>query len=360
MVLLCAAVLLPTRGDPTAAPPVGNVAELLEDEAQGLINKLGSQGGGRGVVEASDVYSGKAAIKIIPMQLFERNIPGWSYRIVEKPAAGEYRYLRFAWRAQGAVKGIMLQMHDEKDWNLRFTAGVDVPNWGTKFVAATPPSRWTVVTRDLFAEFGQRTIKGIALTVFEGDCGYFDHIYLARTIDDLDRIDVTGLCEVFSLPPRLNDDKLDQLWTDLAAEDASKAYLAFWTLAAAPARSTPFVCQNLAFPHSAGAIPQIKIWIAELDADQYAVRERATQHLTQNLEVASEFLKKGLEDASPEARTRILQLLERAADKGARTRSAERINKALRLLKYTNTPGGRAFLDERAHREMDSNTTPRP
>jgi hypothetical protein len=253
----------------------------------------------------------------------------------------------------------MLQMHDEKDWNLRFTAGVDVPNWGTKFVAATPPSRWTVVTRDLFAEFGQRTIKGIALTVFEGEAGYFDHIYLARTIDDLDRIDVTGLREVFSLPPQLNPDRLDQLWTDLAAEDASKAYLAFWTLAAAPARSTPFVCQNLAFPHSAGAIPQIKIWIAELDADQYAVRERATQHLTQNLEVASEFLKKGLEDASPEARTRILQLLERAADKGEKTRSAERIEKGLRLLKYTNTPGGRAFLDEWANREGDPSRKPR-
>ena len=357
---VCAAAMLLARADPTPARPAANTVELLEDDAQNLINKLASQGGGRGLVETSDVYSGKAAIKIIPMQLFERNIPGWSHRIVEKPAVGEYRYLRFAWRAQGAVKGIMLQMHDDKDWNLRFTAGLDVPNWGTKFVAATPPPQWTLVTRDLFAEFGERTIKGIALTVFEGDAGYFDHIYLARTLDDLDRIDVTGLGEAFSLPPQLSSDQLDQLWSDLAAEDASKSYRAFWTLAADPSRSTPFVCQNLAWPGTPGAVTQINTWIAELDADQYAVRERATRRLRENLEMALPFLKRELEDAPPEARARIIQLLEKAKDKSANARRADLIEKSLRLLRYMNTPESRAFLADREKLEPDSTPRPRP
>src|SRR5205823_5479212 len=134
---------------------------------------------------------------------FQRNLPGWNYRITQRPKAGEYRFLRFAWKADGA-RGIMLQLHDEKDWNIRFTAGVDAYNWGTKFVAATPPPQWTVVTRDLFQEFGERTIKGIALTVFDGKAGYFDHIYFARTIEDLDRIDTTGLRD--GAPPQPNAD----------------------------------------------------------------------------------------------------------------------------------------------------------
>ena len=55
----------------------------------------------------------------------------------EKPKTGEYRYLRFTWKADGC-RGIMLQLHDEKDWHIRYTAGVDAHNWGTKFVAEKP------------------------------------------------------------------------------------------------------------------------------------------------------------------------------------------------------------------------------
>ena len=58
-------------------------------------------------------------------------------------APGEYRYLRFAWKADGCA-GIMLQLHDERDWSIRYTAGIDQPNWGTKFVAdrRRPSGRW--------------------------------------------------------------------------------------------------------------------------------------------------------------------------------------------------------------------------
>src|ERR1044072_5379901 len=148
------------------------VAELLEDDGQSLIRLMVSQQGGVGSIENNDVYSGKSAVKITPMQLYQRALPGWAYKIAEKPKVGEYRFIRFAWKAPGAT-GIMLQMHDEKDWNLRLTAGKDEPNWGSKFVAPKPPEKWTVVTRDLFADFGERTIQGIALTVFGQQPGYF-------------------------------------------------------------------------------------------------------------------------------------------------------------------------------------------
>src|SRR5438270_14016548 len=94
-------------------PPA--VAEVLEDNAAALLGQL-TGGPGDGQVEKGVIFSGKESIRIIPMQRFERAIPGWKYRIVEKPKPGEYRYVRFAWKANGC-SGIMLQLHDEKDWN---------------------------------------------------------------------------------------------------------------------------------------------------------------------------------------------------------------------------------------------------
>src|SRR3954452_5021808 len=154
-----------------AGPPRPEVAELLEDNADALLKRL-SGGPGDGAVEKAVVFSGKESIKIIPMQRYARAVPGWQYRIREKPRPGEYRYLRFAWRADGC-RGIMVQLHDEKDWNIRYTAGLDVPGWGTRFVAEQPPPEWTVVTCDLYQDFGDRTIQGIALTAFDGRAGYF-------------------------------------------------------------------------------------------------------------------------------------------------------------------------------------------
>jgi len=143
---LLLALCLAATSAPAASRP-STVAELLEDDGENLIRQMISQQGGAGSIETIDVYSGTSAVKIIPMQLYQRALPGWAYKIAEKPKVGEYRFIRFAWKAAGA-KGIMLQMHDEKDWNLRLTAGVDEPNWGSKFVASAPPEKWTVVTRD--------------------------------------------------------------------------------------------------------------------------------------------------------------------------------------------------------------------
>src|SRR4051794_33243387 len=85
-------------GDARATDPSrSGVAEVLEDNAEALLKRLGG-GPGEGHVEKAVVFSGKESIKIIPMQRYERAIPGWKYRIVEKPKAGEYRYVRFAWK----------------------------------------------------------------------------------------------------------------------------------------------------------------------------------------------------------------------------------------------------------------------
>src|SRR5437763_15336474 len=78
------------------------VAELLEDDGENLIKQMVSQQGGAGSIETVDVFSGRSAVKITPMQLYQRAVPGWAYKIAEKPKVGEYRFIRFAWKAPGA------------------------------------------------------------------------------------------------------------------------------------------------------------------------------------------------------------------------------------------------------------------
>ncbi len=318
-------------------------AKLLEDNAEALLKRLTNPTGdpGEGHVEKMVIFSGKSSIKIIPMQRFHPGIPGWKYRITEKPKPGEYRYLRFAWKADGC-DGIMIQFHDEKRWNLRYTAGVDRPNWGTEFVAEKPPSEWVVVTCDLFKDFGERTLQGIALTAFGGQAAYFDHIYFGRTIEDLDRIDATGMRN--GEPLELAADELERLWRDLDGKDAPRAYWALWRLVAVPKQAVPFLKRKLADSTVGPDVQRIKQWIRELDDDQFRVREAASKQLEQHLGPALPLLKKTLEGRpSAEVRFRINILL--ALPNGF-DRASERIGRAIRVLEYTATSEARQFLKD--------------
>jgi hypothetical protein len=59
----------------------------------------------------------------------------------------------------------------------------------TAIVDRNSPGQWTVVTRDLFADFGEFTLTGIGGIFLEGKSVQFDHIYLGRTVADLDSAD---------------------------------------------------------------------------------------------------------------------------------------------------------------------------
>src|SRR5689334_3856812 len=97
---------------------------LLEDNAAERLPSLTNPGGdpGNGEVEKEQVFSGATSVKITVLQRYCNFIPGWAHKIVDKPKAGEYRYLRFAWKSDG-LSGIMLQLHDDKDWHIRYTSG---------------------------------------------------------------------------------------------------------------------------------------------------------------------------------------------------------------------------------------------
>jgi hypothetical protein len=44
------------------------------------------------------------------------------------------------------------------------------------------------VTRDLFADFGEFTLTGLALSPVDGEYALFDHIYLGATPEDFELV----------------------------------------------------------------------------------------------------------------------------------------------------------------------------
>lgn len=292
-------------------PP--GVACLLEDNAAELLPQLTNPQGdsGDGQEEKDVVFSGKNAIKITRYQKYCNFIPGWAFRITENPREGEYRYLRFAWKSDG-LTGIMVQLHDDKDWHIRYTAGANKFGWATLTVAEIPPAEWTANTIDLFKDFGERELHGIALTAFDGIAGYFDHIYLARSIEDLDFIDATGLSA--GGPIKLTPEEVEENWRALSSPDASVAYRSFWTLAASGDSAMTVLAGKLGGTPALAHQASIKEWIRNLDDDQFAIREDAMMNLTAHFTAARELIEQELlRTKSAEVRERLRIILDIAA-----------------------------------------------
>lgn len=165
---------------------------VFEDESPFLA--LLSEGDGQASLEPADRYSGTGALKVTRIQKYRQKLPSLGYKIAEKPGDGEYRYLRFAWKKKGG-NNILLQlgvndgfgpMRGAKGPAYRYEAGpVENPfNVAAVRLDTKLPEDWVVVTRDLFADFGAFAFTGIAFTPGEGEYGLFDHVYLARSMDD--------------------------------------------------------------------------------------------------------------------------------------------------------------------------------
>jgi hypothetical protein len=171
------------------------VAELLEDNIAFIIDNLNDPGvndGSKAYPNEEVHFSGKAALVVTPFQRYQAAMPNWRYQITEHPNLGQFRYLRFAWK-RTVGPGIMLQLHAlPKTWHRYYAGAVSekTKSWGAMIrIADDPPRQWQVITRDLFQDFGPITVTGISFSPMEGyGQGFFDHVYLGRTIEDLDRM----------------------------------------------------------------------------------------------------------------------------------------------------------------------------
>jgi putative heme-binding domain-containing protein len=166
--------------------PVPPPVVVLFDDDRAFAEIL-SEGAGKARIESGDRLSGTASLRMAPLQRSNAQIPGWRYRIAENPGTGEFRYLRFAWKSADG-SGVMLELASDGQWPpaekpiYRYYAGKNSTGWAAVQVSPQVPTEWTIVTRDLWRDFGAFTLTGIAPTAMGGDA-LFDRIDLLRSLD---------------------------------------------------------------------------------------------------------------------------------------------------------------------------------
>lgn len=190
------------------------VRQLYEDD-DALVQALRTD---QPIVESASepLFSGVRSLKVSPgiaeaSQFYET--PG---SVVELPKLGQYRFLVFAWRGTGErlvlrlahdgrlgssiAEGLIgrggiarnrMRRRSVEDRGLRYGFSYDI---GSQKPEELPPLRldrtvpkdWRFESRDLFGDFGSVQLTGLALECAEGGSGFFDHLYLARTPQDVD------------------------------------------------------------------------------------------------------------------------------------------------------------------------------
>jgi dipeptidyl aminopeptidase/acylaminoacyl peptidase len=143
----------------------------------------------------------------------------------------------------------------------------------------------------------------------------------------------------------LGPNELEACWADLAEQDAARANRSIHRLASAPAEAVPFLTKRLR-PAAAADETHLARLVADLDSEQFAVREKAAKGLEKLGELAVGALRQELAgQPSAEVRRRLEALL----DKAARIRwnlSGDRLRvlRAIEVLEQTATADARALL----------------
>jgi hypothetical protein len=138
-------------------------------------------------------------------------------------------------------------------------------------------------------------------------------------------------------PLDLPAERLAVLWETLAGDDAVRAQQAVATLTRAP-QAVAFLETALPPVPRTVTAERLASLIADLDHDEFARRERASQELQKLGELAVPAVRKALAaDPSPEARRRLREVLE-ALDEQALYRIRLRSVRALQVLEGMGTP----------------------
>jgi hypothetical protein len=109
---------------------------------------------------------------------------------------------------------------------------------------------------------------------------------------------------------QLSADKLDSLWKEVTGEDAVQAHRSMWTMIGTPEASVEFLKKKLQ-PVSSADARQIAKLIADLDNDNFVIRERAMNELEDIADLAETALRRILEgQPTPEVHDRVIHLLD--------------------------------------------------
>lgn len=172
--------------------PSGPVYCLFDEDA-GLAGALRGDQPAQAIED--DVFSGRRALRVEPNGVSNAKLAGLQIPIRKNPKPGEYRYIVYAWKERGG-EGIALELN-KAVWNgkpsskpvVGYFAGTRPnANANLREVDKTAPADWTVVRRDLAADFGDFTIAGLGFKSTGGECGLWDYVYLARDESDLNSV----------------------------------------------------------------------------------------------------------------------------------------------------------------------------
>ena len=84
---------------------------------------------------------------------------------------------------------VMIELADNGRWptsdkpTRRYYSGKNTTAWEATLVSARSPAGWTVITRDLWKDFGNFPLTGLAPTAMGGPV-LFDQIELLRMLED--------------------------------------------------------------------------------------------------------------------------------------------------------------------------------
>ena len=155
------------------------------------------------------------------------------------------------------------------------------------------------------------------------------------------------------LPATLKPDDALALWQALGDVSAARANRALAGLAAAPAQALPLIKERFRGKRAKPTAAELARFIADLDADAFKVRERATRELAEIGPDAVEALRKALDaDPSPEAKERIERLLKQADKMKDAAPEQLRAARAIEVLERIGTPAARDLLRELARRPL--------
>jgi RNA polymerase sigma factor (sigma-70 family) len=168
--------------------------------------------------------------------------------------------------------------------------------------------------------------------------------------------DLSG-CVLDGRPPaRVTGMELETLWADLFGNDGHKSYRALWSLTGSPREVLPLLRGRLK-PATKVDRDRLARLVKDLDADDFEVREKATDELAKVGGAAEEALRKALEGApTAEMKQRVELLLGKLQTASA---SPERTHesRALELLEQLRTPEAREQLRELSRGDPDAGLT---
>jgi RNA polymerase sigma factor (sigma-70 family) len=145
-------------------------------------------------------------------------------------------------------------------------------------------------------------------------------------------------------PMPLATDKFREAWERLAGADAPQAWQAIQTLCAVPGQTIPWLRERLRPQTGSVDRQRLRRLVADLDSDQFAIREKAMQELESLGEEAAPVLRETVAgQPSAEVRRRAEELLEKAA-KPFLSGEQLQTGRAVEILERIGTPEAQEVL----------------